>query len=232
MTLRFEQCLSKFSQIPNTPIAYWLSDKMCNVFKGKKVGSIAFSDGQTKTGDNDKYLRFLWEVNNNAVGKNKKWVIHVKGGVFRRWYGNIDTVINWSVEARKHYKEDKIARIAPEYIWFRKGVCWNLITSSEKFAVRFLDDDSTFNLAAPSIFFNDDETMFFVLGLLNSIVAEKIIRMLNPTLNTNIGDVMAQPLIIERKEEVVALTQKSIYEAQNDWNSFETSWEFRRHPLI
>ena len=155
-------------------------------------------------------------------------------GPIGRWYGNIDNVIDWSVEARDHYRKDHVARIAPEYIWFRKGVCWNLITISERFAVRILEDDSTFNLAAPSLFLIDTTLTEYVLGLLNTIVSEKIIRMLNPTVNTNIGDVIAFPVIIskEHKLRIDNLVEENINISRIDWNSFETSWGFEQHPLL
>lgn len=230
-----EYSQNNFRKIPGTPFIFWLPESLVNAFKQDTIGKHAISDGQTKTGNNDKYLRLLWEIDKNTVGKGKKWVPHAKGGIFRRWYGNIDTVIDWSEKARKHYREDHVARIAPEYIWFREGLCWNLITSSEKFAVRLLTDDSTFNLAAPSIFFSSQEQTLYVLGLLNTIVSEKIIRALNPTLNTNIGDIMNQPLIYSedaQTEKIISIVDSCILTSKNDWDSFETSWDFRTHPMV
>lgn len=180
----YEQCMSNFSQIPSSPIAYWVSNSVFDLFKNEKISKYAISDGQTKTGNNDKYLRLLWEVDSNNVGKEKKWVLHAKGGTFRRWYGNIDTLIDWSIEARKHYRSDHVARIAPEYIWFRKGICWTLISSSSQHGFRLLEDNSTFNLAAPSIFFEDEKLLYYTLGYLNTEFSAKIMSLLNPTLNT------------------------------------------------
>jgi len=224
-----------FKKIPGSPFIFWLPDNLVEAFGQDTIGKHAISDGQTKTGDNDKYLRLLWEIDNNKVGKGKKWVPHAKGGIFRRWYGNINTVIDWSEKARQHYREDHVARIAPEYIWFREGICWNLITSSEKFALRLFTDDSTFNLAAPSIFFNNHDQTIYVLGLLNSIVSEKIIRALNPTLNTNIGDIKNQPLIYAEKaitQVVLERVNSNIHTSKDDWDAFETSYNFIVHPLI
>jgi type II restriction/modification system DNA methylase subunit YeeA len=223
-----------FSLIPGSPIAYWLSSALLEIFKHDTLKKFTISDGQTKTGNNDKYLRLLWEIKKCDIGRHKKWVFHAKGGGFRRWYGNIDTVIDWSIEARKHYKRDHVARIAPEYIWFRKGICWNLITSSERFAVRILEDNSTFNLAAPSLFLIDETLTEYILGLLNTVVSEKIIRTFNPTLNTNIGDVIAQPVIISSKYriQIEYLVNQNISISRIDWDSFETSWDFQLHPLL
>lgn len=226
---------SNFSKIPGSPVAYWVSESFFHAFDNPKIGDYAISDGQTKTGNNDKYLRLLWEVERNRIGKTRKWVIHAKGGAFRRWCGNIDTVIDWSETARQHYRSDRVARIAPEYIWFRKGICWTLISSSKLHGYRLLDDNSTFNLAAPSIFFDNEKTMYYVLGFLNTKFSNEIVALLNPTLNTNISDITSQPLcpiIEETKDAVILGVHKCIALSSNDWDSFETSWDFKRHPLI
>ena len=231
----YETDESNFSKIPCSPIAYWVSEKYINLYDKDKIEKFAISDGQTKTGNNGKYLRYIWEPALKNIGMNKKWVFHVKGGSFRRWYGNIDFLIDWSEAAREHYKKDKVARIAPKYIWFRKGISWNLITSYERFAVRLLRETDTFNLAAPSIFFNDDDLNTYVLGFLNSKVAEMGIKMINPTLNTNIGDIMAQPLLFDKEKsqrDYNPLITCCIEISKTDWDSYETSWDFKRSPLI
>lgn len=225
---------SIFSMIPGHPVAYWVSNKFAAIFDRKTIGEYAISDGQTKTGNNDKYLRNIWEVDANKVGTTGyKWVKHVKGGPFRKWYGNIDTVIDWSLQARNHYKTDHVARITPEYLWFRKGLSWTLI--SEHFSIRLLTDDCTFNLAAPSLFFNNEENIYPIIGYLNSKVASSAIKVLNPTFNTNIGDVCCQPadyLNSVNASKITKLVKQNIEISKGDWDSFETSWDFRRNPLV
>ena len=225
-----------FAKIPGSPVAYWVSNNFLKAFDNEKIGKYTISDGQTKTGNNDKYLRLLWEVPVSEIGKGKHWVLHAKGGAFRRWYGNIDTLIDWSDSAREHYRTDHVARIAPEYIWFRKGICWTLISSNKLHGFRLLDDNSTFNLAAPSVFFNNDRMMFYILGYLNSKFSQEIIALLNPTLNTNISDITAQPLyygkLPEQEDMVINLVSQNIALSKADWDSFETSWDFTRHPFI
>ena len=234
---RFAQVSSdNFEKIPGAPVAYWLSKSVYRAFDDEKIGKYAISDGQTKTGNNDKYLRMLWEVPVSEIGKGKHWVLHAKGGSFRRWYGNIDTIIDWSDSAREHYRKDYVARIAPEYIWFRNGICWTLISSNKLHGFRLLQDNSTFNLAAPSVFFDDDRMMFYILGYLNTKLSQEIIELLNPTLNTNISDITSQPTcygkLPNQENCVIELVRNNIAISENDWDSFETSWDFKKHPLI
>lgn len=231
----YESVATNFSKIPGSPIAYWISKKLFNLFDGELINKFAISDGQTKTGNNDKYLRFVWEINSLNVGKHKKWVLHAKGGSFRRWYGNIDTVIDWSDEARSHYKSDHVARITPEYLWFRKGICWTLISSSDLHGFRLLTDDSTFNLAAPTIFFSEDAILYFFLAYLNTKIAGELITLLNPTLNTNIGDIISQPSCYNndvKSKLVIEISKCNVDVSKLDWDSFETSWDFTVHPLV
>lgn len=231
---RFAQIkMENFIKIPGAPIAYWISNEMFNIFNEVKISKFAISDGQTKTGDNEKYLRCIWEVANINVEKDK-WVLHAKGGAFRRWYGNLDTFIDWRPKSREHYRKDKVARIAPEYIWFREGISWTLISSSAKHGFRLLPDTATFNLAAPSIFFDNGDLMRYILGYCNSKICEEIIALFNPTLNTNIGDVINQPIIIDKIAYgcVISIVNRCVNESKFDWDSFETSWDFQKHPLL
>jgi len=130
--------------------------------------------------------------------------------------------------------ENHVARIAPAHIWFRKGICWNHITARERFATRFLAEDSLFETAAPAIFFEDDDMNTYALGFLNSFVAEQFIMILNPTLCTNVRDVMEQPLIVDatHKNKVISLTSNCIEISRTDWDNFEISKDFKTHPLV
>lgn len=160
---------SSFSKIPGSPIAYWISDKVGNLFLNERIGKYGISDGQNITGDNDKYLKSIWEVNKNFIGKGKKWVPVAKGGSFRKWFGNIQEVINWSEEAREFYRKNKIARIQDKSLWFRPGITWTLISSSGT-GFRLLEDTVLFNKAAPTILFDPDTIgkLQYVLGFLNT----------------------------------------------------------------
>ncbi len=221
-----------FEKIPGIPIGYWLSQRWISIFQEKKVKDITQSEGQTKSGKNEKYLRLAWEINIGSFGKNEKWVKHPKGGAFRRWFGNLDTVIDWSKEARYHYRKDRVARILVEKLWWKKGISWTLITSGKQ-SFRNYDDESIFNLAAPTLFFNSEKERKYTLGLLNTPISETILKVLNPTLNCNIGEVQSIPLIFNEKGfNVISKVENLVELSKKDWNSRETSWDFQHNELI
>ncbi|WP_048718295.1 BREX-1 system adenine-specific DNA-methyltransferase PglX [Bacillus sp. 522_BSPC] len=229
---RYQRKSNSFIDIPSAPIAFWVTEKILQLFRsGLTLHQKTISDGQTKTGNNDKFLRYVWEVNKLKV--NKKWVIHVKGGPFRRWSGNVEWLIDWSKEARDHYRKDKVARIIPEYLWYKPGICWTMIGSTSSKGFRYVKEGYTFNLAAPTLFFNNDDELFYTLGLLNTKVAENIINLINGTLNLNVQDVRNIPLIIDDDyKDVVNIVKSNIEISDKDWNSFETSWDFTKHPFL
>ena len=224
----------KFLNIPNNTFTYWLSDNFVkNLSCGKLIGDEIISDGQNKTGDNDKYLRFIWEIDRNKISPNKKWNIHAKGGEYRKWYGNLDTVIDWSEEARAFYKKDKVARITPEYLWFKKGITWTLLSGNNN-SFRVLPKDCTFNCVGPSVFLKDESKYNIILGLLNSIVAKKYINGFNPTLSLTIGDISNVPLLYNPSQTdlINNLVNENINISKEEWDSYEVSWDFKQHPLL
>lgn len=224
-----------FHSIPGSPIAYWASDRVREIFKNEKsLNNYAFSDGQILTGNNDKYLKYIWEVNKNEININ--WMLHAKGGEFRRWEGNVDTIVDWHQSAIIHYKKDKISRFPKPEILFRKGITWSLISSSNLFAFRYLNENLTFNKAAATILFYNEKLISYTLSFLNSKCAQYFLRLLNPTLNTNIKDILNLPLKLTTNklltEKIENLVNSNIQISKDDWDSFETSWDFEQHPLL
>ncbi|MCC6503796.1 MAG: BREX-1 system adenine-specific DNA-methyltransferase PglX [Deltaproteobacteria bacterium] len=225
-----------FKAIPGSPIAYWVSDTFVKPFKvaSETIYDLTISDGQTKTGDNDKYLRQHWEVVSSTVGPKGKWWQHPKGGPYRKWFGNVDWVIDWSENARKHYRKDRVARILPEYLWGKKGISWTLITSGAS-SFRTLEANQIFNLAAPSLFFHDENNIEKCLGFLNTKYVTKLLKVINPTLNMNVGEVRCLPLverINSRIDEINQIVRNCVAASKTDWDSYETSWGFTSLPLL
>lgn len=223
----------RFQKIPGEPIAYWISDQFANCYDNELLEKVAFSDGQILTGNNDKYLKLLWEVNAHDI-ESRKWALHAKGGEFRRWYGNIDTVVKFDPITIQHYKRDKIARFPKDEILFRRGITWTLVSMNPLFGVRELGENLTFNKAAATILFNDETIIDYVLGFLNSKVSQALLRIMNPTMNNNIKDILNMPFIKDMNfyPQVKSLVQYNISISKQDWDSFETSWDFKVHPLI
>jgi len=220
-----------FKKIPGSPFAYWASERIKDAFNRPKIESLTISDGQTKTGDNDKYLRCLWEVNASSIGVDNKWVKHPKGGGFRRWYGNVDNLIDWSETARKHYRSDRVARILPEYLWWKKGFCWTLITTGKQ-SFRIVSNDEIFNLAAPTLFPKNEADLFLLLGLVNTPITEYITKLMNPTINMNVGEIQSIPLVDVDKNTVDSIVKSLVDLSGDDWNFYETSWDFTNFPLL
>ncbi len=225
-----------FKKIPGSPIAYWVSPQFVNPFTKANIfiKDLTISDGQTKTGNNDKYLRQHWEIALDEIGPEKKWWQHPKGGPSRKWYGNVDWVIDWSNEARKHYRKDRVARILPEYLWGKSGISWTLITSGD-ISFRTLEPNQIFNLAAPSLFFKSEKNINICLGFLNTKYVSKILKIINPTLNMNVGEIRSLPIIDEIeiiRNEINNFVKKMIDLSKSDWNSYETSWDFTSLPLL
>ena len=224
---------SNFEKIPGCPIGYWVSDKIKDSFEHTSLYSETISDGQTKTGDNNKYLREFWEVSDNAVGSNKKWRFYAKGGGFRRWYGNLTTTINWSIEAREFYRKDKIARILPQYLWDRKGITWSYICSSIP-SFRILPENAIFDVGGSSVFFKNDAHIEPIVGYLNSKLAYDLLKIYNPTINYQVNDIRSLPIqhSIYTHELITNIVHQNLNISKLDWDAHETSWDFKENELI
>ena len=225
---------SMFVNIPNHAITYSFSSAMLSAFASPKIERYIVSDGQTKTGNNDLYMRNIWEVKRDEIGQGKKWALIAKGGDSRKWYGNVLDLIDWSDESRRHYRADKVARIAPEYIWFRKGICWNHIATSKGFAARYLREDTLFETASPAILIDDEKQLSIIMAFLNTPITRSMMELLNPSVCKNVGDVTGLPLMLQENEKdmIIHLSEENQKLAEDDWDSFEISWDFARHPFI
>lgn len=223
-----------FTQIPGTPIAYWASDGLVAAFeKGIGVSNVSdYTGSQNKTGDNDRFLRFCWEVSSASVGMGRCWVFYSKGGDYRRWYGNQIWIISIASSAISFYKKNPTSNLLAEKYWFKDGICYTMLTSGKP-NFRMFPAIGAFDMAGPEICELGDN-LKWVLGFLNSTVACTTLDMLNPTLNLQAKDVKALPLVFveEIRAVVERLVSGCVLGAKLDWDSFETSWDFKRHPLL
>lgn len=224
-----------FRKIPGSPLAYWVSERLRDAFqKYKSLADYFFSDGLTKTGNNEKYLRFHWEISRTIFIDKEKYRICVKGGDSRDFYGNTDVVINWSSEARNHYREDFVARITPEYLWESSGISWTKISSKGP-TFRYFGNGMIAETGGPAIFSKDtidNKDLWQVLGFLTSKVSWSILTSLNPTLNFQTNDVLSLPFNSSDTKKAVSITKDLANYSKMDWDAYETSWEFTDLPLF
>ncbi|WP_410507214.1 BREX-1 system adenine-specific DNA-methyltransferase PglX [Methanosarcina hadiensis] len=219
-------------RIPGSPIAYWVSESIRNLFGGMTLGNFFDTEGQNKTTNNDKFLRYHWELGTKTIGVDKKWVFCAKGGSFRKWEGNIEHVINWSPEARSFYRKDHSARIVDKKFWYLEGITWTGIASSST-GFRFLESGCTYETAGPTIFIKN-ANKYVILGYLNTPIVSKFIQIMNPTFNTKIKDIRSLPILqsILYNKKIESVSSRLVNISKSDWDFYETSWDFTTLPLL
>ena len=220
-----------FELLPGSPVAYWIPMQAVKPFQKGKIMDISVSASQNVTGNNDLYLREFWEVSAQRIGVGKKWIFYAKGGGFRKWYGNLQEIVDWSESARTNYQKGHGSQIIPEEYWYKKGITWGL-TSQASLGV--LPDGSTYDKQGSSIFITNMEYYDIVLALLNCCVADYYLQVLNPSLSYQVRDIRNIPLDYSSlaKEDIKEKATLCVRYAKDDWNSFETSWDFQHHPLL
>ncbi|WP_227978697.1 BREX-1 system adenine-specific DNA-methyltransferase PglX, partial [Deinococcus terrestris] len=222
-----------FLSIEDHPLIYWFGDKTKNTFRIPSIGTVAGVDGQNKTGNNDEFLRFHWEITSNSIFPDG-WRFYIKGGEFRKWYGNIDYCVNWRPEVRSFYRNSKIARIIKQEYWNISGITWTYNTTGV-FNARLLNRGHIFDVNGSSIFPIEDEDEMPILGLLNSSYANEILHALNPTISFQVKEIQKVPYLrpsVTLIADVKLLIQACVNFAKIDWDNFETSWDFQSHPLL
>ena len=224
---------TNFSKIPGSPVAYWVGEKFVKSFeKGISIDAISkYTGSQNITANNEKYLRYFWEISSLDVGKSNRWVFYIKGGLFRKWYGNIELVVDWSPSATEFYKSNPTSNLLAEPYRFRMGITYTELTSGVN-SFRYLPPIAVFDKKGPCII--DVQNKEYCLAFFNSIVATQFFKLLNPTITLQVKDVKNTPLIIkdEKVQEVSMLASQNINLSKTDWDSHETSWDFRRNPLV
>lgn len=221
-----------FKYIPGTPISYWVKKNIWEKYgENKKLKEFCeYSGAQNKTANNDKYLRYHWEIQKEKI--NNKWVKIAKGGQFRKWSGNLQEVIDWDDRARNYYKNNKTSCLMLDKFLFREGITWTKVTSYHKPCFRYVSSDTLYETAAPTI--HIDNHFKYYMGLLNSVVGEIYIQVTKQTLNYQVFDIVNIPIYDNSicKEDIENIVTNCIKISNDDWDSFETSWDFKRHPII
>lgn len=213
-----------FKKIPGMPITYWASENTFNILKSsQKVGDVGFSKKGLDTGNNNVYLRMWYEVDINKKGK--KWVPLNKGGSFRKWYGNQLYLIDW--EGNGHsLKTLSKANIRNEKFYFKEGLTWSDLTSGD-FGARYFTEGFIFDATGPCYFGNNIHEM---LAYMNSKVFNYLAKFTMSSMHYTNGSVANIPYknVVIDKNKVLETVSISM----QDWDSFETSWDFKKHPLL
>lgn len=233
-----------FEKIPGSPIGYWVTLKLMKSFSGQTINMIGKTRKGMATGLNEKFVRTWNEVKYNKIGfnlnqeeaktANYKWFPYANGGSYRKWYGNLQDVVNWENDGYllKNEKTEDNSRIRAvnlnlDYI-FKEGVFWNSISSSKN-SMRFMPKGCLFSSASNSWF---GENIYLVLALLNSSVKDELIKVINPSMNANPGDIGKIPIININPQKLEESVSENIAISKQDWDSHETSWDFEENPLL
>lgn len=241
---RYTAQQDNFSKIPGAPVAYWVSEKTASIFTGESIGSYAIAVKGLDTCDNERFVRQWQEVSISSIGFNiedasstymHKWYPYTKGGGFRRWYGFYEMVVNWYSDGKdlKNLRtpNGKIkSRPQNTRFYFKSGLTWSSITSY-KLSMRYMEN-SIFGGGGSAMFCEKNE--LFTLGILNSAVGNYFLSILNPTINFLVNDILSIPTVgtCKSAEKINGLVKQEIQLSKTDWDSFETSWDFKKHPMI
>ncbi|MFR5058387.1 BREX-1 system adenine-specific DNA-methyltransferase PglX [Faecalimonas umbilicata] len=224
----YEQNAKQYSKIPGSPVAYWVNRNLFYDYDISNPLGILFpvKKGMT-TSDNNRFLRFWYEVEQKQI--SIKWFRTHKGGEFRRWYGNDENIVNWENNGTE-LRAFPGSVIRNEDYYFKRCITWNDISSS-KTGFRYVKGNSISNASGPSVYCNTNR-LLYILGLCNSKVVEYIFAITCPTIHFEVGRVAELPIIIEKEGDVQEFVKDNLELSKTDWDSFETSWDFQRHPLV
>lgn len=249
----FKAAQQAFKKIPGSPIAYWASDKTRKIFKENiNLGKIAEPRQGMTTSDNNRFLRLWYEVKVNTIGfgfhnsecameSNFKWFPYNKGGDYRKWFGNNEYIVNYENDGHElkefHYELNKTSqggRLKNREYYFRPSITWSFI-SSTNFGVRYSPEGFIFDVGGSSVF-PPSYLIYYLLSYLSSVLTSQFLKILNPTLNYQVLDIKRLPIICSEDKELTTkinnITEENIINSRIDWNSRETSWNFRENPLL
>lgn len=248
---RFNKTNEQLREIQGTPYtAYWASDVVLSAFKKSHlVGDVSEPRVGMATANNDRFIRLWFEVNRNKFGINissrkeavesrKKWFPFAKGGEQRKWYGNNDTVVNWENDGFEiqNFKDEKTGRIRShnynlDYI-FSSALTWTVI-GTEKTSFRFCPVGFLYSNSGYGLFCNNEKTKYYLLGFMNSKIAASLLKILSPSMGFESGYLRKLPLIeSDSLDSIVERVKHCIDGSNAEWDSFEISWDFKKHPLL
>lgn len=238
---RFAQTSTdNFSKIPGSPVAYWVSNAVLECYKNSSIYDYAKPCKGIDTGDNNIFLRFWHEISevkrflpkgNPCCAEDflrLKWFPYNKGGNYRRWYGNNEYVLNWEENGNK-LRQFRGSNLRNKDRYFEQGITWSTVTSGNS-SFRFFTFGFLFDNGGSCLFAN--KHLMYIQGLLNSCVSQELLS-IQPTLNNQPGTIGSIPLLLSSDETIVdSFVKQNITLSKDDWDSYETSWDFKRNPLV
>lgn len=242
----YEAGQNDFRRIPGSPLAYWATEAITEVFQNSKLlTEIANPRQGLITGDVNRFVRKWYEcslTNLNLSAKISdpqrigKWFPYCNGGAYRKWYGNNDDVVNWlndGVEVKGFVDDKGKQRSRPQnqQYYYREGGTWSAISSSS-FSVRYFPEGFLFSNAGMAIYAEHNQ-LLYLIGFLNSKLSQTYLGLFNEGLNYNQGDIAKLPIVkSEIEDKVCKKVMETVEISKAEWDSFETSWDFQKHPLI
>ena len=245
----YEANIKEFNKIPNEPIAYFVSDIMFKIFENSQsVATYGNTREGMATGSNDLFMRYWFEVEknrmktncktrDNAVQSSCKWFPYNKGGDYRKWYGNDEYVVNWYNDGFEimNFKDEKTGRIRShnynlDYI-FRQGISWTAL-SSGNFGCRYSSQGKLADSKGSMLYLKNDDLLMYFWGLLNSCVSKYVLGVTSQTLDFKPGRIAELPVVVAERDSVEPIVNQQVKLSKKDWDSFETSWNFEKHPLV
>ena len=231
-----------FAKIPGSPVAYWVTPSALECFAFPHVSDYGATRNGMTTGSNDTFMRSWYEVSaeksfykassaEEALESGCKWFPYNKGGELRKWYGNFDFVLNWEEDGRDLKNANNSILRNRDY-YFRDCITWSLTNSGGVFGARIRPCGSLFDVNGMSLFLDKDRN--YVLAILNSHISSFFMRIINPTMANQAGNIDKIPVIIDEinRSTVELRANQCIEISKNDWDSFEISWDFQRHPMV
>ena len=226
----------KYTVIPGAPMAYWINDNLSKAFSGKLLGNYAQTKQGFATGDNERFLRFWHEISlektsiPSCKNQDAKWIPCNKGGSFRKWYGNNIYLANWENDGleMRNFKGSVIRN--PQF-YFREGITWSSLAN--QLSLRYSPTGFIFESKGSMCFVNDTNKLYYILGLLNSVIAAQALSVLSPTLDFHEGPMLKVPVTIQQNTaEIDSRVQECIDLSRAEWDDYETSWDFEQHPFV
>lgn len=245
----YEANQNNFPKIPGKPLAYWVSNNFINSFNSDYIEKLLLFRQGMATSDNNRFLRNWHEVNIDKIGfsigsldeakkSKKKWFAYNKGGEFRKWYGNNELVVNWENDGAEmktftaSLPQGMNVRLKSREYYFKEGFTWSAL-SSGNISIRYSPKGFIFDTKGSMGFMYDNSNLHLVIGLLNCIVTDYFLEVLAPTLDFNLVSLKKIPLVLIKNQDFISeKIEKNIEISSIDWDSFETSWDFKKSPLI